>query len=149
MDSVIAGLGPAFAAGFAIQQALELFDQILNGALLGFDEENFYNKYKKLVLGVVATAIGLSIAFGLDLRMLHTLGFQDKAAWLDNILTGFFISAGTAGFNSLTKFLGYAKEQKASDAATSHVTASALAGATAVGAPAPAPGAELRRLQRR
>lgn len=108
MDRLVLALGPAFAAGFAVQQLLEILDPIVNKIIGAAD--------KKLVLGLMSLIVGLILAIGAGLRVLQPLGVIN-ADVLDIIVTGLVISAGTEGFNSIMKFLGYAKETKKADAA--------------------------------
>ena len=109
MDKLVLALGPAFAAGFAIQRLLEILDPII-------DKLKFIKNNKKIVLGLISLVIGLILAFGLGLRVLQPLGLA-KAGLLDEFVTAMVISAGTEGFNSIMKFLGYSKEDKKADAA--------------------------------
>jgi len=108
MDKLILALGPAFAAGFAVQQLLEILD--------GFVNKKFGKRDKKLILGIVSLIVGLVLAFGAGFRVLQPLGVA-KADILDGVVTALILSAGTEGFNSIMKFLGYAKENKKSGAA--------------------------------
>ena len=105
MDKLVMALGPAFAAGLAIQQLLELLDPVF-GEKLGDN--------KKIVLNMVALGIGLLLAFAGGLQVLEPLGIHHST--VDSIVTGLIISGGTQGINSLLKFMGYAKEAKKSDA---------------------------------
>jgi hypothetical protein len=105
MDKLVMALGPAFAAGFAVQQLLELLDPLLDRIKVD----------KKLLLGVMALVAGLVLAFGAGLRVLQPLGVAN-ADFLDAVVTGLIVSAGTEGFNSILKFLGYTKEQKKAEA---------------------------------
>ncbi len=109
MNKLVEALGPAFAAGFAVQQLLEILDSVLEK--LKFVAEN-----KKAVFGLLAVIAGLLLAFGAGLRVLQPLGLDDADLW-DALVTALIISAGTEGFNSIVKFLGYAKENKKSEAA--------------------------------
>jgi hypothetical protein len=104
---VIEALAPAFAAGFAIQQLLELADPVL---------DNIPKEWKKPVLSVIALVVGLVLAIGAHLHVLGPLGVDVDSVW-DDIVTGIFISGGTQGFNSVVKYLGYAKDKKKSEAA--------------------------------
>jgi hypothetical protein len=112
MDTLIVALGPAFAAGFAVQQLLEILDPLT-------DE---IKEHKKLVLGIASLVIGLAVAFGAELRVLKPLGVAN-ADFVDVIVTGLIISAGTEGFNSIMKFLGYTKEKKKAEAGEKKETA--------------------------
>jgi len=59
--------------------------------------------------------------------VLQALGVSN-VDFIDGVVTGLIISAGTEGFNSIMKFLGYAKEEKKGDAAVKN-QAAATAGA--------------------
>ena len=109
MDELVMALGPAFAAGFAIQRLLEILDPTL-------DKVKFIKDYKKIILGVVSLIVGLALAFGVGLRVLEPLGITNAGS-LDGFVTALIISAGAEGFNSILKFLGYIKEDKKADAA--------------------------------
>jgi H+/gluconate symporter-like permease len=108
MNPLIESLAPVFAAGIAIQQLLEILDPLIV-RIVG-------KRDKKLVLGLVSLVVGLVLAFGAGLRVLEPLGFYE-AGTLDALVTALIISAGTESFNSIIKFLGYAKEGKKGDAA--------------------------------
>ncbi len=115
MDQLVATILPLFAAGFAIQQFLEILDPVVV-RLIG-------EKDKKLILGIVSLITGLLISFGTGLRVLAPLCIYSEIKTgsyfdiLDALITAFIISAGTEGINSVMKFLGYAKESKKGDAA--------------------------------
>ena len=79
---------------------------------------------KKLFLGLVSFIVGLFLAFRLGLRVLQPLGIAEAGVW-DGFVTGLIISAGTEGVNSIIKFLGYAKEDRKSDAAAKKKAAGA------------------------
>jgi hypothetical protein len=112
MDKLVTALGPAFAAGFAVQQLLEILDPLLDKI----------TKDKKLLLGIVSLIVGLVLSFGAGLRVLEPLGSTASTFW-DAIVTGLVVSAGTEGFNSIMKFLGYTKEKQKADAAEKQKTA--------------------------
>jgi hypothetical protein len=115
---VIEALAPAFAAGFAVQQLLELADPVL---------DKIPKDWKKPLLSLIALGIGLALAIGAHLQVLAPLGVDVDNAW-DDLVTGIFISGGTQGFNSLMKFLGYAKDKKKSEAAMARPQAVTAAG---------------------
>ena len=117
MDTLVKALAPVFAAGFALQQFLEIIDPLL--AQIVKDP-----MWKKVVMGIISLVVGLVFSAIGGFRVLTTL-FQtsnSSPAWdhpvLDVIVTGLILSAGTEGFNSIMKFLGYAKEDKKAEAAT-------------------------------
>jgi hypothetical protein len=102
VDTAHAWQAPAFAAGFAVQQLLELLDPILDTIPKGV---------KKTVLGVVALGIGVLLGLTTEIRVLEPLGVAGDDAF-DIGVTALVVSAGTQGLNSIMKFLGYAKEAK-------------------------------------
>jgi len=96
-----------FAAGFAVQQLLELATAILN-----LDSNPTFQKYKKAILGLLSLAAGLLLAgFVSQLRVLSALGVAASGT-TDVCLTGLVLSAGTEGINSILKFAKYSKEDK-------------------------------------
>ncbi len=57
MDNLVAALGPVFAAGFAVQQLLEILDSLFLRWFLSAG-------YKKAIPGVLVAATGLVLSFG-------------------------------------------------------------------------------------
>jgi hypothetical protein len=106
MDKLIEGLGPAFAAGFAVQQLLEIIAPVL---------ERFWSGSKKILMGLISLAAGLALSFYAGLKVLKPFGVD--APFIDLIVTGLIISAGTEGINSVLKFMGYYKQKEKADAA--------------------------------
>jgi hypothetical protein len=117
MDKLVAALGPAFAAGFAVQRLLEILDPLLE-KIPGVKD------HKKILLGLVSLVVGLILAIGIGLRVLQPLGVMGADA-LDIVVTALIVSAGTEGFNSILKFLGYTKEDKKAAAAQERFPAQA------------------------
>jgi len=104
--NVITALMPAFAAGFAVQRLLEILDPVL---------ERFMKERKRYYLGLISLSVGAGAAWLADLRVLVHLtssGTPAPSDFLDLIVTGLIISAGTEGFNSILKLLSYKKEEK-------------------------------------
>jgi len=114
METLVKALGPAFAAGLAVQQLLEVLDPLIMKIIGTAD--------KKLVLGIVAFLFGLVLAFGTGLHVLEPLGVANAGIW-DTVVTGLLISAGTEGINSVLKFLGYSKEKEKAEAGMAKKTA--------------------------
>jgi len=116
MDALVKALAPVFAAGFAVQQLLELIDPAIAVVLKT-------PAWKKFVLGLISLVIGLLLSSLGGFRVLAALSkvSSDSSTWnhpkLDVFVTGLILSAGTEGFNSIMKFLGYAKEGKKGEAA--------------------------------
>lgn len=106
MDSIVLALGPAFAAGFALQQLLEILNPLI---------ERFAGESKKLVISIISLLFGLALAFGAGIRVLVHLGYGGVDLW-DALITALIVSAGTEGINSIMKYLGYAKENKREEA---------------------------------
>ncbi|NIS80929.1 MAG: hypothetical protein GTO14_12125 [Anaerolineales bacterium] len=101
MNDLATALAPAFVAGFALQQLIELLDPVL---------DQFLKPHKKWILSVVTIVLSLLLALLLELRILRTLGIVGLP-WLDTILTAFFIAGNTKGINDLLKLIGYKKEE--------------------------------------
>jgi hypothetical protein len=99
MDKIVEGLGPAFAAGFAVQQLLEILDPILDKVKVN----------KKLFLGLISLIVGFALASGARLHVLQAFGVVNAGFW-DIVVTGLIISGGTEGFNSIMKYMGYSKD---------------------------------------
>jgi len=108
MDKLILSLTPAFAAGLAIQQLLELADRFFEQVLKILGPSLSMGIDKKLILGLVSLFVALIITIGGGLRVLQPLGIE--ANFVDVIVTSLIISAGIESVNSIVKFLGYTKE---------------------------------------
>lgn len=110
MDKLITALAPVFAAGLGLQQLGEILSPVI---------DKISPNYKKIVLGLVSLVLGLILAFVAKLHVLQLLGVTPSPGLdpLDAVVTGFIISGGTEGVNSILKFLKYTKEDKKSDAA--------------------------------
>jgi hypothetical protein len=103
-DFPIKSLLVAFAAGFCIQQLLEIADPILSLFLKT-------EVAKRSVLGLISLGLGAVIAFEGHIKIFGPLGATSFPPGLDIFLTAVFISAGTEGFNSILKFANYKKEE--------------------------------------
>ncbi len=128
MDKLVTALAPVFAAGFAVQQLLEILTSILD-----LDARESFQKYKKAILGLVSLILGFVLAYNGYLKVLQplfaivvvdpltkvvTTSFSVTIPnYLDYPVTALVISAGTEGINSIMKFLKYSKEDKKNDAA--------------------------------
>jgi hypothetical protein len=130
MDHLITALGPVFVAGFAVQQFLEILTAVLN-----LDSSPSFEKFKKVILGVVSLALGFVLAgFVSSFRILNAMEIKGAGAWLDVAISALVLSAGTEGVNSILKFFKYSKEDKKATAAAKQPTTGVAAGAV-VGAP--------------
>jgi len=132
MDKLITALAPVFAAGLGIQQLGEILSPLI-------DKINPNNK--KIILGLISLVLGLVLAFVAKLHVLQLLGITAAPGLdpIDALVTGFIISGGTEGVNSILKFLKYTKEDKKNQAASrTPADANANAQAAAVGVPSAA-----------
>ncbi len=129
MDKLVVALGPVFAAGFAVQQLLELLTPIL---------DKISQDYKKVILGVISLLAGFALAYGVPaLRVLKPLEVDAPA--VDLFVTALVLSAGTEGLNSILKFLKYSKEDKKNTAASKDPSNAGAGAGTAAPAGAPVP----------
>jgi hypothetical protein len=120
ITKVAVALAPAFACGFAVQQALQIIDPLVSmrKALSNADGGNT----KRTVMGLISFALGIIIADLGKVQVIEPLSkVTDTASfnlpgWLAVGVNGLIISAGTEGFNSIMKFLSYQKEAAKSDA---------------------------------
>lgn len=119
LSNLIIALAPAFAAGFAVQRLLEIADPVLD--MVGKP------RIKHIVAGVISLIIGLLLAFGAGLHVLEPLGIKNQTL-IDGLVTGLIVSGGTEGFNSIMKFLGYAKDAKSAAAGQQNADKEASAG---------------------
>jgi hypothetical protein len=122
LDKIITALAPVFAAGFAVQQLLEILTSFFD-----LDSKEVFQKYKKPILGAVAFGLGLALASQLNpgvLGILKAEGAKAPDRTLDVLATALIISAGTEGVNSILKFLKYSKEDKKREAASADPKAS-------------------------
>jgi hypothetical protein len=114
MHDLIQALTVPFVAGFIVQRFLEILDPI---TVKFIKDANT----KKIVLGLVSLAIGCALCGYAHITIFHELSalfhnFKDLPFWLDVVVSGIFVSAGTEGFNSLLKFANYKKEASKGDA---------------------------------
>jgi hypothetical protein len=138
ITAVAVALAPGFACGFAVQQALQILDPVVQwilnlvGGLFHKkdDEKNqpIDGDTKRAVLGLISFVIGMLIADFGHLNILTALisalkSQVEVSSWIDILVSGLIISAGTEGFNSIMKFLSYQKEAAKSDAAVKKANA--------------------------
>jgi len=105
ITNIATSLAPAFAAGFAVQQGLEILDQLTNL------DKKMQPTTKKGLAGIISLALG--IVFSLSgIHVLSALASQvTPGSFVDIAVSALVISAGTEGFNSIMKFMGYKKDQ--------------------------------------
>ncbi len=107
MDALVQALGAAFAAGFAVQQLLELVDLV-------FVKLKMSESTKKIVFSLLALGFGVVFTLWGEFEILAHLVKERTTIprALDVMVTALVISAGTEGFNEILKFLGYAKKNQ-------------------------------------
>jgi hypothetical protein len=128
MNILIATLGPAFVAGFAVQHVIELLDSFTFSLIAN-------TAIKKTIVGIASLVLGAFVTVSGNVRILApiyryantpapTSGANQSSQpvpspsddW-DQIVTIVVISAGTEGINSILKLLGYKKEEAKAEAA--------------------------------
>ena len=120
MNELITNLTPLFISGLAVQQLVELPDAVLSAIPM-------YTKYKKGIIRIVSLAAGMILAWAGQFHVLALAGNKDFNPTLDMVVAGLIVSGGTESFNSIVKFLGYAKDEKAPSAAPEKAKAAAAA----------------------
>jgi hypothetical protein len=128
MDKLITALAPVFAAGLGIQQLGEILSPVI---------DQIGPNYRKIILGLISLILGLILAFVAKLHVLQLLGVTPSPGLdpLDAVVTGFIISGGTEGVNSILKFLKYTKEDKKNAAAATMAASANPAHAATVPVP--------------
>jgi hypothetical protein len=106
--NVVYALAPAFAIGFAVQRLLEILDTWVDL------DKQMSSEWKIAFMSATALIVGLILALLFKIGILKTLdvNIDDSNRWLDYLVSGLIISAGTDGFNSILKFLSYSKDAK-------------------------------------
>jgi hypothetical protein len=132
-DPVIA-LASAFAAGFAVQQAIEILDATIFS--------RWSPVKKRIALAWVSAILGVAFAYFGDIKILDSLDQSpDRTAppFIDFLVSALVISAGTEGVNSLLKFLQYKKEEQKGEAVQTQDAAGMAAASDPPPLPLPAP----------
>lgn len=123
VNKLVEALASAFACGFAIQRLAEVLDGPISRVAQGDLDK------KKTYMAWATVVVGLATAAWLDLGIVAAVSGKTLTGWnvfADRIVSGLIISAGTEGFNTILKFLGYAKEAKKADSASKKESAPAL-----------------------
>jgi hypothetical protein len=136
LGQVAANLAPAFAAGFAVQQCLQIVDSLASWDQMKPDKKRGIMGIISLLLGFVFSLAGLHVLTGI-LGNTYTPEYPNLWKAADILVSALVISAGTEGFNSVMKFLSYQKESAKADAAgkkagAANTPAPATAGALAL-----------------
>jgi hypothetical protein len=129
LAQIASNLAPAFAAGFAVQQCLQVVDAVASWDQMKPDK-------KKGIMGLISLVLGALLAVS-GLRVLIAIAPNHPiSAPIDILVSALVISAGTEGFNSIMKFLSYQKESAKADAAVKKAAAANTPQPDKVGAPA-------------
>lgn len=127
----IAGaLAPAFTAGFAVQQTIELVDTVFSLKEEGWWANLVKNPaLKKLITSLIGLLLAIVLVAGGKFDVIGPLLSADAhlPSFISGLITVIFISGGTEGFNSLLKFISWKKEEAKSNAASKPSKAAAAA----------------------
>jgi hypothetical protein len=115
----VLALSPAFAAGFAVQQIVEIADSVVVWGGIWDPTNQSTIPSKKAILSLISVFIAALLVWldPNDLDVLTAIGAKSTAVLAERIVSVAFISAGTEGFNSLMKWLSYKKEDAKATAA--------------------------------
>lgn len=121
ITTVVTTLAPAFAAGFAVQQGLQILDSFLNlDRKITTAAKTGLAGLASLVLGFIFATNGIHI---LGPLVSNTTSTSTIPNWVEILVTALVISAGTEGFNSIMKFIGYKKDTAGNQADRTHADA--------------------------
>ena len=115
----VQALAAPFIAGFAVQQGVEVLSSLV-GLIAKIDSQV---KWKKAIFSVCAVILSIIIVCGAKLDVLAPFVKGSTSNSIHLFTTVIFVSAGTEGFNSLLKWLGYKKETAKATAAKEKGTA--------------------------
>lgn len=128
----IAGaLAPAFTAGFAVQQTIELVDTALSVKATGWWATELVKNpgLKKLITSLIGLLLAIILVISGQFDVISPLlsAGTKLPPLVAGLITVIFISGGTEGFNSLLKFISWKKEEAKSNAANKPSKAAAAA----------------------
>jgi hypothetical protein len=103
ISTAAAALAPAFAAGFAVQQGLQILDSFVGMEKIAPAKKTGLAGLVSLALGVVFATHGITVLSALSTTTKYPV-------WVDVVVSALVISGGTEGFNSIMKFIGYKKD---------------------------------------
>ena len=127
VTKVTSALAPAFAAGFAVQQAIEVVDTVLAVFSEWWRGLAGNTALKKLIAMLIGLLLAIVLVLGGNfdvIKPLLTAG-NSVPGFVSRLITVIFISGGTEGFNSLIKWITWKKEEAKSQAAGAPSTARA------------------------
>jgi len=118
-SKVVSALAPAFAAGFAVQQTIELVDTFFSVASKSWRNLADAPAAKKLIASGIGLLLSIVLVTAGKLDIITPLLTQGAQVpgFVRNLISVIFISAGTEGFNSLLKWVSWKKEESKAKAA--------------------------------
>jgi hypothetical protein len=116
---VVSALAPAFAAGFAVQQTIELVDTLFSVISTTWRNMADAPALKKLVASGIGLLLSMILVTAGKLDIIAPLLAQgaEVPGFIRDLISVLFISAGTEGFNSLLKWVSWKKEESKAKAA--------------------------------
>lgn len=126
---VAGALAPAFTAGFAVQQAIELVDTVLSAGKNWWSALVNNPPMKKLITSAIGLLLATVLVAGGKFNVIDPLlpAGDQFPPFISGLITVIFISGGTEGFNSLLKFMTWKKEEAKANAAGKPSKAAAAA----------------------
>jgi hypothetical protein len=118
-SKVMSALVPAFAAGFAVQQTIELVDtffSVISKLLRSLANDPAIKKLIATGIGLLLSIV-LVIAGKLDIITPLLAQGAQVPELVRSLISIIFISAGTESFNSLLKWVSWKKEESKAKAA--------------------------------
>jgi len=118
-SKVVSALAPAFAAGFAVQQTIELVDTFFSATSKAWRNLADAPAAKKLIASGIGLLLSIVLVTAGKLDIITPLLTQGAQVpgFVRNLISVIFISAGTEGFNSLLKWVSWKKEESKAKAA--------------------------------
>lgn len=110
-----------FIAGFAIQQALQIIDPPIAGAIDGYKKRRLAKglpalpggmadaEFKKALMALLSFLAGLAVVLLTGIRLLAYIKVEWKGIG-DVLVTALVVGSGTDAANTALKFLGYVKD---------------------------------------
>ena len=113
MSDPLGGTAVVLGSGFAVQRLVEIFDPALSRLWPGANA-------KRVGTAVVASLLGIGLTLGGQFTLVfpsYPALANGAGAWFVNLLvTGLAIGAGTEGINTVLKYAQYSKDAKKGDA---------------------------------
>ena len=118
MTNINETLAVVTIVGFAIQQALQCLDPFVT-AFISASKRKGANPgslsdadFKKAAMTILAVLIGVVVVLVAKIQLLSFVNPPLAGTPEDVIVSALVLSAGTDGFNSLLKYVGYVKDAR-------------------------------------